>query len=208
MNPTHLNFDDDAFIQAVQFYADLSAKHQVAPTASELQSIATTDLFSLGKAAMALGGHWRYQTFDRADGLEFDVTALPLGPNGRAACSNIGATGLAIAASSARKEQAWEFVKFATGPAGQALIGETDLFVPVLGSALNSAGFAKAHRRVDNLAVLTAGPGHSQGLPITPAWPKVHALMDRNFGPVLRGSRPATSLIGMSRALDEVLRSP
>jgi multiple sugar transport system substrate-binding protein len=32
--------------------------------------------------------------------------------------------------------------------------------------------------------------------------------MDRNLGPVLRGSRPATSLGGLSHAVDEVLRNP
>lgn len=209
MNPSHVNFDNPAFIEGVQFYADLANEHKVAPTASEKQSMSTMDLFSVGKAAMALGGHWRYQTFDRADGLDFDVTVLPTGPRGRGARSNIGTTGLAVAASSRRKQQAWEFVKFATGPLGQAIIGETGLFVPVLRSAIRSAGFAAAHRRIRNLAVLTGGPGHSEGLPVSPAWEKVNALMDRNFGPVLRGSRPATSLAtGLSREVDEVLRNP
>lgn len=210
MNPTHFNFDNDAFIEAVQFYADLANKYKVAPNASETQSMSTPDLFAVGKAAIALGGHWRYQTFIRADGLDFDVTSLPIGPRrkGQPACSDIGATGLAISASSQRKDQAWEFVKFATGPVGQALIGESCLFVPVLDSAINSSGFAKAHRRVGNLAVLTEGPAYSEGLPITPAWEKVNALIDRNFGPVLRGSRPATSLAGLSHPVDEVLRSP
>jgi multiple sugar transport system substrate-binding protein len=209
-NPTHFNFDNDAFIQAVQFYADLTNKYRVAPNGSEQQSISTTDLFSAGRAGIALGGHWRYQTFIRADGLDFDVAPLPIGPRrqGPSSCSNIGATGLAIAASSPRREQAWEFVKFATGPVGQALVAESSLFVPVLRSALTSDGFAKAHRNVGNLAVLTAGPAHSEGLPITPAWEKVNALMDRNFGPVLRGSRPATSLTGLAHAADEVLKTP
>jgi len=65
VNPTHLNFDKDAFIEATQFYADLANRHRVAPDASEQQSMATTDLFSIGKAAIAMGGHWRYQTFMR-----------------------------------------------------------------------------------------------------------------------------------------------
>lgn len=209
-NPTHFNFDNDAFIEAVQFYADLANKHKVAPNASEVQSMSTPDLFAGGKAAMAMGGHWRYQTFIRADGLDFDVTVLPVGPRrqGQPAHSDIGSTGLAISAGSQRKEQAWEFVKFATGPVGQALIGESSLFVPVLQSALNSAGFADAHRNLGNLAVLTQGPAYSEGLPVTPAWEKIVALMDRSFGPVLRGSRPATSLAGLSPAIDEVLRSP
>jgi multiple sugar transport system substrate-binding protein len=135
---------------------------------------------------------------------------LPVGPRrqGQPAHSNIGSTGLAISSSSQRKEQAWEFVKFATGPVGQALIGESSLFVPVLRSALNSDGFLKAHGGLGNLAVLTEGPAYSEGLPVSPAWEKISALMDRNMGPVLRGSQPATSLAGLSRAVDEVLRTP
>jgi ABC-type glycerol-3-phosphate transport system substrate-binding protein len=209
-NPTHFNFDNDAFIEAVQFYADLSNKHKVAPDASEVQSMSTPDLFAAGKAAMGLAGHWRYQTFIRAEGLDFDVAPLPVGPRrrGQPARSNIGSTGLAISASSQRKEQAWEFVKFATGPVGQALTGESTLFVPVLRSALNSTGFAESHHRIGNLTVLTQGPAYSDGMPVTPAWEKIVALMDRDFGPVLRGSRPATSLTALSASLDEVLRNP
>ncbi len=209
MNPTHLNFDNEAFLEGIQFYADLAQKHTVAPTSSDTQSMSTMDLFSSGRAAMALGGHWRWQTVDRAEGLDFDITVLPTGPRGRAARSNIGTTGLAIAASSRRKQQAWEFVKFATGPVGQAVIADSGLFVPVLRTAIKSPGFAQAHARIANLHVLTGGPGHSEGMPITPEWTKIVALMDRNIGPVLRGARPATSLAnGLSHAVDEVLRTP
>jgi multiple sugar transport system substrate-binding protein len=209
MNPTHLNFDNEAFLEGIQFYADLAHNHGVAPTSSDTQSMSTMDLFTSGRAAMALGGHWRYQTVDLAKDLDFDVTVLPTGPKGRAARSNIGTTGLAIAASSPRKQQAWEFVKFASGRAGQAVTAESGLFVPVLRSAITSAGFAEAHTRIDNLHVLTGGPAHSEGMPITPEWPKIVALMDRNFGPVLRGVRPATTLAnGLSHAVDGVLRKP
>lgn len=210
VNPTHLNFDDDAFLAGIQFYADLANVHRVGPAASDTQSISTMGLFSSGNAAMALGGHWRYQTFAQADDLDFDVTILPTGPaaaaNGRAARSAIGSTGLAIAADSRHREQAWEFVKFAAGPAGQALIGESGLFVPVLRSAIAAPGFTAAHAGIENLEVLTGGPAHSEGLPISPQWQRVHALMDRAIGPVLRGKRPATSLKhGLTPQIDEVL---
>jgi multiple sugar transport system substrate-binding protein len=207
-NPTHLNLDDDAFIEGIQFYADLAFRHQVAPKPADQQSMSTMDLFSSGRAGMALGGHWRYQTFSRADGLDFDITVLPSGPHGNGARSNIGTTGLAIAATSSRKEQAWEFVKFAAGPIGQGLIGESGLFVPVLTPAVGSAGFAKAHSNIRNLDVLIGGPANSGYLPVTAAWERIDALMDRGFGPVLRGVRPATSLqTGLSHDVDEVLRS-
>ena len=208
-NATHFNFDDDAFIDGIQFYADLAAKHHVAPTAIDAQSMSTMDLFSAGKAAMALGGHWRYQTFVRARNLDFDITVLPVGPEGHGAQSDIGTTGLAIAASSAHKDQAWQFLKFATGPVGQAIIGASGLFVPALRSAIHSAGFADAHTRIHNLSVLTEGPDHSGYLPITPAWERANALIGRAFGPVLRGARPATSLkTALTPDIDSVLSNP
>jgi len=209
-NPTHVNFDSEAYIEAVQFYADLINKHRVAPTSSDQQSMSTADLFSAGKAAIALAGHWRYQTFIRAAGLDFDVTPLPVGPRRqtRSSCSNIGTTGLAISASSRHREKAWEFVKFVAGPVGQEIIAESGLFVPALRSALTSDGFARAHRTIGHLSVLTEGPAHSEGLPVTPAWEKIYALMERYLGPVLRGTRPATSLTGLSYDVDEVLRNP
>ncbi|BBX22634.1 ABC transporter [Mycolicibacter terrae] len=209
-NPTHLNFDDDAFLAGIQFYADLACVHRVAPAASDTQAISTMGLFTAGQAAMALGGHWRYQTFAQADELDFDVAVLPTGPaaaaKGMAARSAIGSTGLAIAAASRHRRQAWEFVKFAAGPVGQTLIGESGLFVPVLRSAIAAPAFRAAHTGIANLDVLTGGPAHSEGLPVSPEWQKVHALMDRAIGPVLRGKRPAASLkAGLSPQIDEVL---
>ncbi|WP_225724766.1 MULTISPECIES: sugar ABC transporter substrate-binding protein [unclassified Nocardia] len=207
-NPTRANFADDAFIDGVQFYADLANKYRVAPTPADQQSMSTMDLFTQGKAALAMGGHWRYRTFSDAEQLDFDLTALPAGPKARGAQSDIGTTGLAIAADSRRKEQAWEFVKFATGPVGQAVIAETGLFVPVLNSAVNSPEFAGAHKHVANLAILTEGPAYSARLPVTPVWERIDALMDRNFGPVLRGAASAHSFKnGLSHDTDEVLRN-
>jgi multiple sugar transport system substrate-binding protein len=208
-DPRHLNFNDDAFLDGIQLYADLATKHRVAPAAVDQQSMSTMDLFSSGKAAMAMGGHWRYQTFSQAEGLDFDVTVLPTGPRGDVGRSDIGTTGLAISAASPRKDQAWEFVQFVTGPVGQLIIAETGLFVPVLRSAIGSPQFANVHNRIGNLAVLTGGPANSGYLPVTPAWEKIDALMDRSFGPVLRGTRPATSLASnLSPEVDRVLRSP
>ena len=170
MNPTHLNFDDAAFIEGIQFYADLNNKYRVVPTASESQSMSRRRTCSPQvMPRWRSAGIGRYQTLERAPDLDFDIAVLPTGPKGHAAQSNIGTTGLAIASSSPRKKQAWEFVKFATGPVGQAVIAETGLFVPALRSAVRSSDFAEAHNRIGNLAVLTGGPAHAEGLPVTPA---------------------------------------
>lgn len=206
--PDRTAFADDAFLEGVQFYADLATRYEVAPTPADQQSISTMDLFTQGKAALALGGHWRYQTFSAAEELDFDITALPVGPDGHGARSNIGTTGLAISADSPRKEQAWEFLKFAAGPAGQAVVAESGLFVPAGKSAVRSRGFAAAHRDIENLDILVEGPARSAPLPVTAAWARIDALMDRYLGPVLRGTRPAVSLKNrLAPEADEVLRN-
>ena len=167
----------------MQFYADLANKHEVAPTAADAAVDVHDGPVLLGQGGDGAGRALAIPDVQPRRRAGFRRHRLPSGPRGHGARSNIGTTGLAIAASSRRKEQAWEFVKFAAGPVGQALIGESGLFVPVLESAIHSAGFANAHSRIRNLAVLTGGPAHSGYLPITPAWPKIDALMDRTSDP-------------------------
>lgn len=206
--PGRSAFSDEAFVEGVQFYADLANRYQVAPAPADQQSISAMDLFAQGRAALAMGGHWRYRTFADADDLDFDVTALPAGPARRGARSNIGTTGLAISATSRHRDQAWEFLKFAAGPVGQAVTAETGLFVPALRAASGSTGFAAAHRDIANLDILVEGPAHSAPLPVTAQWPRIDALMDRYMGPVLRGTAPATSLANhLDPEADEVLRN-
>ncbi|MFF0491563.1 ABC transporter substrate-binding protein [Nocardia sp. NPDC004068] len=205
--PVRANVGDPRFAAGVQFYADLALRHGVAPKVADRQSVSAYDLFASGRAAMLLGGHWLYSEFaERAD-LDFDVTVLPVGPHGGpSAITDVGCTGLAIAAASPRREQAWEFVKFATGPVGQAVIAESGLFVPVLRSAMRSPGFLAAHRRIRNLAVFTEGPEHSRPLAVTPTWGKVEAVLSRQFSRVLRGAASAESLGDSASDVDALLR--
>ncbi|AYF72770.1 sugar ABC transporter substrate-binding protein [Nocardia yunnanensis] len=209
VRPTRANLGDARFAAGFQFYADLAVRHRVAPSVGDRQSVSAQDLFRSGRAAMLVGGHWLYSEFAGHDGLDFDVTVLPVGPSGGpGAVTDIGSTGLAIAAASPRREQAWEFVKFATGPEGQAIIAESGLFVPVLRSAMESPGFAAAHPTLRDLAVFTEGPEHSRPLAVTPRWGKVEALLERGCNRVLRGAATAASLGGQTSAdIDRVLRA-
>ncbi|MEV6389334.1 sugar ABC transporter substrate-binding protein [Nocardia xishanensis] len=195
VHPTRTNLGDPRFAEGFQFYADLAVRHRVAPRIADQQSVSAPDLFRRGRAAMALGGHWLYSEFAGNDGVPIDLTVLPVGPHGGpGGITDVGCTGLSIAADSPRIEQAWEFVKFATGPIGQAIVAASGLFVPVLKSAMATTGFAAAHREIRNLAVMTEGPDSSRPLPVTPMWGKVSALLERGGNRVLRGAATAQSL--------------
>ncbi|WP_067817003.1 ABC transporter substrate-binding protein [Nocardia inohanensis] len=209
VRPERTNLGDPRFAAGMQFYADLAVRHRVAPSVGDRQSVSAQDLFRSGRAAMLLGGHWLYSEFTGREDLDFDVTVLPVGPaGGPGAVTDVGSTGLAIAAASPRREQAWEFVKFATGPEGQAIIAESGLFVPVLESAMRSPGFAAAHEGIRNLEVFTEGPSHSRGMAVTPLWGKVESLLERGCNRVLRGAAQADSLAGQTTTdIDELLRA-
>ena len=206
VDPKLTNMGDDDFIEGFQFYADLAITHGVAPMPADNQAVSALDRFLRGEAGMALVGHWMYPAFTGAADLDFDVAVLPKGPNADIARSDVGTTGLAIAAESPRKEQAWEFVKFATGPAGQAIIAESGLFIPVLTSAANSEGFRKAHTEVRNLEVFTGALQNANNLPVTPAWGKIETLIAREANQVLRGAGSARSFKdGLAADIDDLL---
>ncbi|MFC9893832.1 ABC transporter substrate-binding protein [Nocardia sp. NPDC127579] len=209
VNPTRTNLGDPRFAAGFQFYADLAVRHRVAPKVADQQSVSAPDLFRRGRAALALGGHWLYSEFAGHDDLDIDLTVLPRGPaGGPGAITDVGCTGLSIAADSPRIDQAWEFVKFATGPVGQAIVAASGLFVPVLESVMVAPGFAAAHRAIGNLEVMTGGPAASRPLPVTPTWGKVSALLERSGNRVLRGAATAESLGGtVTSDIDALLES-
>lgn len=209
IKPTKTNGDDPNFVEGLQFYADLFAKHGVAPNPA-LKTNATTslDLFTSGRAGMVLTGHWMYSTFAAKKGLDFDVCVLPVGPNGGTPKSDIGTTGLAVAASSKNRDAAWEFVKFSCGPEGQKVIADSGLFIPVLKSLANSEDFKKAHPNIENFDVFLGGLSNAHWLPISAAWGKIQPLWNRDLNQVLQGKQTAAKFAAtVTPQIQQLLRT-
>lgn len=185
--PTKSTITDPKIMSAVQWYADLANVHRVMPNAEESATQAGPDMFMGGRAAMALVGHWMYPAFSGVDGLDFEVGVLPVGPDGTTPKTDLGSTGLGISASTKYPQQAWEFVKFSTGPEGQKLIAESGLFVPVLKSVAASDSYLDAHPKIENAHVFTDAMEHSVELPISPKWNEIADVWSREMDTVLLG---------------------
>lgn len=151
-------------------------------------------MFAAGRVAMALVGHWFYPLYSTTEGLDFDVGVFPVGPSGTTPKTDLGSTGLSVSATTQYPEQAWEFVKFSTGPEGQALIAESGLFVPVLKSVGASESFTGAHTAIENAQVFTEALTNSIPLPITPVWNEIAAIWDRETTRILRGEAAAADV--------------
>jgi multiple sugar transport system substrate-binding protein len=197
INPTRATVTDPKIIEALQWYADLINVHNVAPNPEQAQTQGGIDVFLAGRASMCLVGHWMYPAMAElnAEGkLDFDIGVLPVGPGGTTAKTDLGGTGLAVSAQTEHQQQAWEFVKFSTGPEGQAVIAESGLFVPVLKTQSVADAFASAHSVVQNAAVFTSGLQNAVPLPITPKWAPVRDAWDRETVKVLQGQAKAADV--------------
>lgn len=96
------------------------------------------DLFQAERAAMTTIGHWAVPTYV-AQGIDFDVAAFPAGSEKRA--TSVNSAGFVIAKDTPNPDAAWEFVKYAVGPSGQARLAELGFSVPVLKSVAESPVF-------------------------------------------------------------------
>jgi multiple sugar transport system substrate-binding protein len=193
--PTRSTINDPKMVEGVQFFADLANVHHVAPTAEETESQAGPDMFMGGTAAMCLVGHWFYPAFSEIEDLAFDVGVFPVGPGGTTPKTDLGSTGLAVSATTEYPEAAWEFVKFSTGPEGQAVIAESGLFVPVLRSVGQSESFLGSHAKIENTQVFIQAMEHSVPLPITPVWPQITDVWARELDRVTRGEAAAAEVL-------------
>lgn len=194
VNPTKSTISDPKIVEGVQFYADLANVHRVKPTAEEVSTQAGQDMFMGGRAAMALVGHWFYPAFSAVEGLDFDVGVFPVGPGGTTPKTDLGSTGLAVSAATEYPEQAWEFVKFSTGPEGQAIIAESGLFVPVLRSVGQSEAFLSSHTKIENTQVFIDAIANSVPLPITPVWAEISDIWSRETDKIMRGEAAAADV--------------
>lgn len=195
VNPTASTLADPKMVEGVQFYADLVNVHNVAPSSESLLTQGGADMFMGGRAAMCLVGHWFYPAFSEIEELNFDVAVFPVGPGGTTPKTDLGSTGLAVSATTEHPEAAWEFVKFSTGPEGQAVIAESGLFIPVLRSVGQSEAFTGAHTKIQNTQVFIDAMEASIPLPITPAWNAVSELWSREVARVIEGKAPASEVL-------------
>ena len=117
------NFFDDAvksqkitdpnFIEAVQFVADLSLKHKVAPTADEQSSQNAFQRFLNQGCVFTFMGPWDCKQFWNDLPFEFDLIPTPVGPaDGAKSTSWVGSVGYCVSAKSKKKEAAIKLAKF------------------------------------------------------------------------------------------------
>jgi len=127
-------------IAAMQWLRDLRFKHHAAPTAAEFTG-AGGAIFMTGNLGMEINGPWRLP-FMRETDVEWDIWHMPVGPTGERWTRGTW-DGLAMYRGSRLKEEAWRFMRYATGKTGQRMVAEAGRAVPPRKSEAIATGFIR-----------------------------------------------------------------
>jgi multiple sugar transport system substrate-binding protein len=127
---TRCTMDSPAAIEGLKFYVDLSVRHRVAAPPGLDLGLNEVEQFIARRVAIYPTSRYMYKVFLQTRPLKFtwDVIPLPRGPAGRYTTFIWG--GNCIMRSTRRPKEAWEFVKFLSGPRGAKLMAESGNGLP------------------------------------------------------------------------------
>lgn len=145
-----------AGVRALQFLHDLDYKDHVALTTSAAAGRDAQAEFSNGHLGMFIGyGRWLVPRFREMNKFRWDCSVMP---HDKERFSVIATVAYSIAAKSKHPKEAWELVKFLTGPEGQAQNGSLGLAIPALKSVAFSPAFLTPGSTINDHAFLDSIP--------------------------------------------------
>ena len=103
---TQVKITEPAFTEALQWAADLTLVHGVAPTPTEQSALSDYDRFKQGKLAMVGAGTWSLADFWENCDFEWDVMNWPVSPNTGKSEIWFGTAGLAVSSTTAHPQEA------------------------------------------------------------------------------------------------------
>ena len=188
--PTHLLLNNKAASDGVQFFADLINKAKVTPSYEDMNSSdKIASLFATNKLAMAFGNHADIPVFGKTAGLHWDVVPLPAGQQ---RVNVLGGAGYVINKTTQHPDEAWTFVKWLTGPVGQALLADTGLVVPARKSVREDNIFLRQQTYNTQVFLQETELGHKY--PEFLMSDDIDSLMDTDIEPVWKGQATAAEV--------------
>lgn len=130
--------DTSEAIGGLQFYVDLSLKDKVAPTPGQSLGQDFEDMFASQRVAMIADSRFAYKRFVSKRKLKFRWDAAPM-PRGKEQATTFIWGANCIMKSTKHPREAWEFLKFLSGPEAARINAEAGNALPALKSAAEEA---------------------------------------------------------------------
>ncbi|MFQ5593838.1 MAG: ABC transporter substrate-binding protein [Anaerolineae bacterium] len=172
LNETKSRFEpDDNAIEALAFLDSLIHEHGVAPEPKEMEGVRQQDVFPLGLAAMWVDGAWNINgnRENIGDAFRWAIAPVPRGPRATEDSAYGWPDSMTIAATCEHPDEAWEFIKFVTGPARTIDLtfgGKVPIYKPV---AL-SEEFLEKDKQPPNKDFILEWANQTGPTTFTPGW--------------------------------------
>ena len=114
-------------LEAINFYADLINKENIAPTKAQIGSMTTAQMFINGKLSMYLGGRWLVPKFREAISFDWDIIEFPSSNKNKV---YIDASGWAIAAKSKNVENSIKLIEYLSSQKAIEKFTQSGLIIP------------------------------------------------------------------------------
>jgi len=207
--PQRSTLSTPAAQEALQFLADLHAKHQVAPSMSLTRGMGRVDAFVAGTVAMVYTGRWDGAQLSKSDS-RWNTVALPQGKQ----AANLGfGSCFSIAKGAPHAADAWKLISFLAGTDGQKIMLGGGFSTPARQALVASEYFAGGSPGngpgafADGLKVMRPVPFTTQYAQISEIWEQeldllwagqatvqeVTQRIDEKVDKVLAEAKPATA---------------
>jgi multiple sugar transport system substrate-binding protein len=207
-NPTKVELDSPATIQAVQFLSDLINKDKVTPPYDQLKGSSTiASLFQSGKVGLAWGNAAMIPTFSKITDFTWDVVPMPKAANDKPFVGFLGGAGYTVAAKTKHPDAAFTFWSYLSSQEAQNIFASSGLIVPATKSGQKSDAFAKDKPyNVENF-VYSTSTGKTN--PPWTYWPGANRTINDEVQKALVGQVDAAIAVkSAAKALGEYLKDP
>jgi multiple sugar transport system substrate-binding protein len=186
---------DGRFSDALQWYADLALREQVAPGYDAVAQRWSADLFLERAGAITIDGSWMIDYFSERADFTLGIAPLPRGPQGR--MSMVSGSADAIWRGSRQPDAAWLWLRHLASPACAELLGASGAILPAQQSGTAAAEAALAARGLDPGALTAplAEVGGTQQFPISNRADVINQAVRPALAEVMRGAVSAATAL-------------
>jgi multiple sugar transport system substrate-binding protein len=168
-DPQRFTLDDPASREALEYIVSI-VRDGAVPTEEEIAAQDLETRFVAGKLGMFLSSRREVPAFREVAGLDFDVAPLPtaLEPAGI-----LHSDAYCMAAGGPAPDDAYEFIRFATGKQGQTITALGGRTVPSLIEVAESGAFLDPTQEPRHSEVFLDGVDAIRRTPVIPTWPEI-----------------------------------
>ncbi|MGJ9382262.1 ABC transporter substrate-binding protein [Salipaludibacillus sp. CF4.18] len=204
---TEFILHEEEGVEALQFVADLTNVHKVAPNSHQLDAMDADQMFETGRIAMNMAGRWMVPDY-REMNFDWDVAPMPQGPTG-ISTNWSGSVGYAINDKTNFPEASFKLVEYLAGERGQEIQTELGFAIPTYESLAETDVFLQPDQKPANAEAFIIGAKTQRPGPwnITPNNRWLDEL-NQNLGDVMNGERSAEEVLNeIQPAVQEFLEA-